>query len=54
MHYAISDLLNIDGQFKQADAHRQIGAQHESDYLTTSRNREAMMDVLPNPLPDFI
>jgi len=54
IHYAISDLLNIDGQFKQADAHRQIGAQHESDYLTTSRNREAMMDVLPNPLPDFI
>ena len=44
MHYSISDLLNLDGQFKSADAHRQIGAQHEADYLTTSRNREAMMD----------
>ena len=54
MHYSISDLLNLDGQFKPADAHRQIGAQHEADYLTTSRNREAMMDLLPNPLPDFI
>jgi len=54
MHYSISDLMNIDGKFKQASAHREIGAQHEADYLVTDRNREAMMDVLPNPLPDFI
>jgi len=54
MHYSISDLMNLDGKFKEADMHRKIGAQHEGDFLTTDRNREAMMDILPNPLPDFI
>ena len=54
MHRCIAQILNLDGQLQFGSGHRGLAQAIEAEYVGTDRAREAMPDLVPQPLQDFV
>jgi len=54
MHRCIAQILNLDGQLQFGSGHRGLAQSIEAEYVGTDRAREAMPDLVPQPLQDFV
>tara|TARA_R100001594_G_scaffold39300_1_gene70809 strand:- start:8066 stop:9019 length:954 start_codon:yes stop_codon:yes gene_type:complete len=54
IHHTVAHLLNFDGQLQLGSGHKGIAQVIEREFLDTNRAKEAMQDILPNSLQDFI
>ena len=54
IHSVVGQCLDLSGALQVGAGHRALAAGIEADYLRTSRAKEAMQDILPLPLQDFI
>tara|TARA_R100001463_G_scaffold6332_3_gene20863 strand:- start:12185 stop:13135 length:951 start_codon:yes stop_codon:yes gene_type:complete len=54
IHHTVGQCLELSGALQVGAGHRALAAGLEADYLRTSRAKEAMQDILPLPLQDFV
>jgi len=54
IHSVVGQCLDLSGALQVGAGHRALAAGIEADYLRTSRAKEAMQDILPLPLQDFV
>ena len=54
IHHTVGQCLELSGAVLIGAGHRALAAGLEADYLKTSRAKEAMQDILPLPLQDFV
>ena len=54
LHHTIGQCLDLSGALQIGAGHRALAAGIEGEYLSTSRAKEAMQDILPLPLQDFV
>ena len=54
IHRAVAQLINLDGNLQLGSGHRGLAKALEDEYMCTDRAREAMPDILPLPLQDFV
>ena len=54
IHHTVGQCLELAGALQVGAGHRALAAGLESDYLKTSRAKEAMQDILSLPLQDFV
>ena len=54
LHHTIGQCLDLSGALQVGAGHRALAAGIEGEYLSTSRAKEAMQDILPLPLQDFV
>ncbi len=54
IHEVIGTLLDLDGNFQIASGHHGLARKIEREYFVTSRTNQAMPDLIPLPLPDFV
>ena len=54
LHHTIGQCLDLSGALQIGAGHRAIAAGIEGEYLSKSRAKEAMQDILPLPLQDFV
>ena len=54
IHHTVGQCLELSGALQIGAGHRALAAGLEADYLKTSRAKEAMQDILPLPLQDFV
>ena len=54
IHRTVAQLLNLDGNLQMGSGHRGLAKALESEYMGTDRAREAMPDLVPMPLQDFV
>tara|TARA_R100000808_G_C2119919_1_gene131460 strand:+ start:66 stop:1016 length:951 start_codon:yes stop_codon:yes gene_type:complete len=54
IHSTVGHFLDLGGSLQLGAGHRALAAGLEADYLRTSRAKEAMQDILPLPLQDFV
>ena len=54
IHRAVAQLINLDGNLQLGSGHRGLAKALEDEYMGTDRAREAMPDLVPQPLQDFV
>ena len=54
IHRAVAQLVNLDGNLQLGSGHRGLAKALEAEYMGTDRAREAMPDLIPQPLQDFV
>ena len=54
IHRTVAQILNLDGNLQMGSGHRGLAKALESEYMGTDRAREAMPDLVPMPLQDFV
>ena len=54
IHRAVAQLINLDGNLQLGSGHRGLAKALEDEYMGTDRAREAMPDLIPQPLQDFV
>ena len=54
IHRAVAQLINLDGNLQLGSGHRGLAKALENEYMGTDRAREAMPDLVPQPLQDFV
>jgi len=54
IHRAAAQLINLDGNLQLGSGHRGLAKALEAEYMGTDRAREAMPDLIPQPLQDFV
>jgi len=54
IHRAVAQLINLDGNLQLGSGHRGLAKALEEEYMGTDRAREAMPDLVPQPLQDFV
>jgi hypothetical protein len=54
IHRAVAQLINLDGNLQLGSGHRGLAKALEKEYMGTDRAREAMPDLVPQPLQDFV
>jgi len=54
IHRAVAQLINLDGNLQLGSGHRGLAKALEEEYMGTDRAREAMPDLIPQPLQDFV
>ena len=54
IHRAVAQLVNLDGNLQLGSGHRGLAKALEDEYMGTDRAREAMPDLIPQPLQDFV
>jgi len=54
IHRAVAQLVNLDGNLQLGSGHRGLAKALENEYMGTDRAREAMPDLIPQPLQDFV
>lgn len=54
IHEVIGSLLDLDGKFKIASGHHGLARKIESEYFVTLKTNQAMPDIIPLPLQDFV
>ena len=54
MHYAFADIYFLTSNLELGSSHRSLANSIEAEFIKINRNREAMQDILPAPLQDFI
>ena len=54
IHRAVAQLINLDGNLQLGAGHRGLAKALEDEYMGTDRAREAMPDLIPQPLQDFV
>ena len=54
IHRAVAQIVNLDGNLQLGSGHRGLAKALEDEYMGTDRAREAMPDLVPQPLQDFV
>ena len=54
IHRAAAQIINLDGNLQLGSGHRGLAKALEAEYMGTDRAREAMPDLVPQPLQDFV
>ena len=54
MHYTFADLYFLTSQLDLGGPHRNLANSIEEEFMKINRSKEAMQDILPAPLQDFI
>tara|TARA_R110002020_G_scaffold471246_1_gene698124 strand:- start:271 stop:1200 length:930 start_codon:yes stop_codon:yes gene_type:complete len=54
IHHTLGDLLNLSGKLQLGSGHKGLAYSAEKEYISTSRSKEPMQDIMSLPLQDFI
>ena len=54
MHYTFADLYLLTSNLELGSSHKALATSIEKEFIKINRNREALQDILPAPLQDFI
>ena len=54
MHYTFADIYFLTSNLELGGPHRNLAASIEKEFMMINRSKEAMQDILPAPLQDFI
>jgi len=54
IHRAAAQIINLDGNLQLGSGHRGLAKALENEYMGTDKAREAMPDLVPQPLQDFV
>ena len=54
MHYTFADMFFLTSNVELGAPHRNLANSIEKEFMTINRSKEAMQDILPAPLQDFI
>jgi len=54
MHYTFADIYFLTSNLELGGPHRNLANSIEKEFMTINRSKEAMQDILPAPLQDFI
>ncbi len=54
MHYTLADIYSLTSNLELGGPHRNLANSIEKEFMTINRSKEAMQDILPAPLQDFI
>lgn len=54
IHRTLAHLLDISGKLQFGSGHRGLAEKLEQEYISTSRAREAMPHLIPNPMQSFV
>ena len=54
MHYTFADIYFLTSNLELGGPHRNLANSIEKEFMMINRSKEAMQDILPAPLQDFI